>query len=731
MEGRTQPSRTGRQSGNILFGPFELDLRTGELRRDGVRIQLQDQPFQILRMLLEYPGEVVLREEIRSQLWPDDTVVEFEHSINAAVKRLRDTLGDSAEKPFYIETLPRRGYRFVGQVEAPENQSLSAAPLVIVSRGEDLANRPLRRSRPWAAAILISAIAAIAGFWWLTRRHTARSETSLTVTPLTTGSGVERNASFSPDGSQIVYEWARDDGERHLYIKMVGPGDPIPLTSGPSVEYGPAWSPDGRLIAFLRQLDESTMGVFVIPPLGGVERKVTESVSPPYPIRRQFHRRLDWTRDSRHLIVSAPEHAGDSEGLLLVSLDHGEKTWLTKSSADSTYNDREPAVSPDGRTVAFVREGMSGRGAILLLPLSRDMRPAGGPSPLASAGPSANPAWTPDGKQIVYTTPNPAMVFGSGVWTVGLKPGDVPHPLLALGRNAAIPAVARTDRLAYSRVTLESNIWQQEIPSRAGIIPQPVRLTATSAIDSDAQFSPDGSRIAFVSNRSGTREIWTCASDGAHCVQVTNFNSAFNAGTPRWSPDGRQLALDSGVTGQSEVYLVDANGGPPRRLTQDATHGTIPSWSHNGIWIYFSSTATGRNEVWKIPSAGGKAVQVTRNGGYVAFESPDGKALFYSKNEQNLKLWKSAVDGSGESEVLSGMAVRGFIVAVDRIYYLRPEPDGSTGIRRLLLATRVDSQIVSVAKPMFMHLGLSPDGKYLIYSQLREASNLMLVDDIH
>src|SRR6478736_4962973 len=105
------------QASTLRFGPFEVDLRAGELRKAGRRIRLQEQPFQILRMLLESPGEVVLREEIRSRLWPGDTIVEFEHSINAAVKRLRDTLCDSAGKPRYIETMARRGYRFIGEVK--------------------------------------------------------------------------------------------------------------------------------------------------------------------------------------------------------------------------------------------------------------------------------------------------------------------------------------------------------------------------------------------------------------------------------------------------------------------------------------------------------------------------------------------------------------------------------------------------------------------------------------
>src|SRR5215470_15463674 len=101
----------------VRFGVFEANFRSGELRRNGVRIRLQDQPFQILNLLLEKPGEVVTREELQSRLWPSDTFVDFDHSLNTAIKRLRDALGDSAENPRFVETLARRGYRFIAPVQ--------------------------------------------------------------------------------------------------------------------------------------------------------------------------------------------------------------------------------------------------------------------------------------------------------------------------------------------------------------------------------------------------------------------------------------------------------------------------------------------------------------------------------------------------------------------------------------------------------------------------------------
>src|SRR5579864_9027272 len=114
----------------VRFGLFELDLRTGELRKSGIRIKLQEQPFQILAMLLDRPGEIVTREELQNRLWPQDTFVDFDLSLNSAVKKLRQALNDDSENPRFVETLYRRGYRFIGPVNGPPNSNANPIELV-------------------------------------------------------------------------------------------------------------------------------------------------------------------------------------------------------------------------------------------------------------------------------------------------------------------------------------------------------------------------------------------------------------------------------------------------------------------------------------------------------------------------------------------------------------------------------------------------------------------------
>jgi Tol biopolymer transport system component len=368
---------------------------------------------------------------------------------------------------------------------------------------------------------------------------------------------MERNPSFSPDGTQVVYEWEQENGQHHLYLKAVGAGDPIPLTSGSGADYGPAWSPDGKSIAFVRQDSPSASGVFVIAPVGGTARKVVDV--PPFPLSvvGRPYRRLDWTRDSRHLIVSAFRPPG-WECLALVSVDTGEKTWLTGPAADTMSGDREPAVSSDG-TVVFAR-GVVGNETLYLLPLTADFRPAGAARPISAAGPARSPAWMPNGRQLIYTTLQPGVIPGFALAWINLDFGKPPRPLAALGNGAATPVFSRQGRLAYSTVSGEGNIWRQDLRFSAEGLLRPVKVSTSATLQASPEHSPDGARIALASERTGTREIWNCESDGPHCVQVTSFNGAASD-SPRWSPDGKQIVFESIVAGDWDVYVVDATGG--------------------------------------------------------------------------------------------------------------------------------------------------------------------------
>lgn len=701
-----------------------MNATTGELRKHGLRIRLQDQPLEVLVSLLERPGELVTREALVQRLWPDGTIVDFDRGLNAAVARLRQALSDSAETPVYVETVARRGYRFV----APLNGTAADVP-----PQQHEASPP--QNSPWlavrrnaiAASLLIPLLLG-AALWvrWPHPRAAKLADGPWNVAPLTSAPGVERNPSFSPDGTQIAYEWDSGDGQPHVYVKLAGPGDPIRLTPAATSDFGPAWSPDGKQIAFVRILSESSIGIYVAPALGGAERRVAENPSPHYWYLRQHRRRLAWTADSSHLVVSGPDKPGAGEGLFLVSVATGTKRWLTQPSpVSAAMGDREPAVSPDGKALAFARGEANASETIYLLNLSQDLLPLGEPRPLDAVKSGRSPAWTPDGRALLFNPINPSYNFGSGLFSVELT-GSSPKPIPDAGWGVTIPAVAATGRrLAWGQVTRKLSIWRQKVPAPGQPGMPSERLTPESGQSVNPQYSPDGARIAFGSNRSGSTQIWTCASDGLHCAQVTSFTDGLIAGAPRWSPDGTLLAFDSGTAGRSGIYVVDAHGGVPRRLTHGPAPSAIPSWSRDGRSIYFSQQTPGEPEIWKIAAAGGAPVRITR--GLVAFESVDGKSLLFTRGDRAATLYRSNLDGSGEEPLIQGVAMRAFAVAADRIYWLKEEPKGRFRIHRFLLASRRSSPVADIGGEPFLGLSLSPDGNYIAYTHTDQSSTSLVL----
>jgi Tol biopolymer transport system component len=244
------------------------------------------------------------------------------------------------------------------------------------------------------------------------------------------------------------------------------------------------------------------------------------------------------------------------------------------------------------------------------------------------------------------------------------------------------------------------------------------------------QFSRDDKRIAFQSGRSGNGEIWVCDSDGSNTEQLTSLNS--ESGTPRWSPDGTRIVFDSRVEGQPEIYVINAEGGAAKRLTNNPSEDAVPSWSRDGNWIYFASNRTGAYQVWKTPVSGGAEVQVTRRGGFAAFESSDGKTLYYAKSLQATSLWKVPVEGGEERQALGALSYWANFAVVDQGIYFIPRVELAAGssIQFFNFANEKIRPIAATERPVFRGLCVSPDGRWILYSQLDQGgSDLMLVEN--
>ena len=248
--------------------------------------------------------------------------------------------------------------------------------------------------------------------------------------------------------------------------------------------------------------------------------------------------------------------------------------------------------------------------------------------------------------------------------------------------------------------------------------------------------SPDGKKIAFVSNRSGDLEIWVCDSDGSNPVQLTSFRGP-HVSTPRWSPDGGRIAFDSDAEGkQFDIWVINASGGKPKRMTTDPANDGNPSWSRDGRWIYFDSFRTGEQQLWKMPEAGGDAIQVTRDGGFAPLESPDGKFIYYTKDLFGASVWRLPVEGGQRpTKVLENLSDYRNLVLTNKGIYFIPSQDRDSSIRSIQFldfATNHTKRVASFGKPFDAGLALSPDGGWILYSQVEQVgSELRLVENFH
>jgi DNA-binding winged helix-turn-helix (wHTH) protein len=255
----------------IRFGTFEVDLPAGELRKSGLKLKLTGQPFQVLAILLERPGDVVSREELQNRLWPN-TFVDVDHNLNTAVNKIREALGDSAENPRFVETLPRRGYRFIaplanrGNPRASDGGTIPSAPPAEeagsgVSRESLVGPRALPNVILFAAVVLLGA----AAFFIYQKLHSSRlSPMQRALTRLTFDDGLQVGATWSPDGRFVAYSSDRR-GKFDIWVQQVSGGDPVQVTHSPGHNWQPDWSPDGKYIAYRSEGGEG--GLFIIPAL--------------------------------------------------------------------------------------------------------------------------------------------------------------------------------------------------------------------------------------------------------------------------------------------------------------------------------------------------------------------------------------------------------------------------------------------------------------------------------
>ncbi len=607
--------------------------------------------------------------------------------------------------------------------------------LTVLKPATTLPHPPLRiysRRIAWrvgAAGAVLAALAAclfLASYWRPSPRQPELT-TSLKVVPLTTYPGIERTPSFSPDGNQVAFSWNGPTEQNFdIYVKTIGPGPPLRLTSDPAEDLAPAWSPDGSSIAFLRSLGVGKFGVLLVPALGGPEQTLSNVLIPN--VEFQPGPYLSWLADSQWLVVTDRPAPDGPSALFLTSVRTREKRQVTFPPA-GTVGDSCAAVSPDGKVVAFCRNVSRANDVdIYLVGIGDDLRPRGEARRLTFDHKAIQGlTWSTDARDLV-------LAFESSVWrlsTLGSAGPSSNAPVrVDVEAGAVWPAIPRhSSRLVSSHpVGGDPDIWRLRLPEPGGKPGRPLRLIASTKGEFAQQYSPDGKRIAFESDRGGNLEIWVCESDGGNCSELTWIGAAYT-GVPSWSPDGRQIAFYSRVHETSQIFVIGADGGAPRRLTSGSWNNSYPRWSGDGQWIYFASNRTGTDQIWRMPSRCGTPAQVTRNGGFAASISPDGRWVYYTRDASlDTSLWRMPVGGGEETRVLESVSAFNYAVAEDGVYFVAPSAQG-LAMQFLSFPANTTRVLAQVGK-CDVGFSVSPDRKWVLYTQTNpEGSDLGFVEN--
>jgi Tol biopolymer transport system component len=439
------------------------------------------------------------------------------------------------------------------------------------------------RSMRWALAGGLVAAAAAALMWWPNSRVVAPT-VSASMTPLTTFAHDERWPSLSPDGNQVAFTWSGENGDNEdLYVVPVGVGTPLRLTSDPSPDRSAAWSPDGSQIAFVRVAGRERT-LYVTPPIPNAERRIATVLAPFSEVGDLV--RVSWLPDGRRLVLTAGDETGEMLGIVTISLS-GEMTRLIWSPrSEGSY--RLPAVSPDGRSLAYAMCRATFACDLYVVPMDGNLRTVGDPRRLTPASAIAvGLAWAADGHAIIYGW---QAEYQSYLWRVRLD-GSAPERIDLAGELASHPSVsARGHLLAYQRSTNDRDVWRFTA-SGAG---EPI--ASSTRYDSFPSYSPDGRRIAFESNRLGRLQVWTANADGSNARPLTEPDSG-GQGSPRWSRDGLWIAYDEQLPeGPQGVFVVPSDGGTGRKVAV----GSIPAWSADGR-LYFDRSGA----IWRVSTNGG------------------------------------------------------------------------------------------------------------------------------
>lgn len=727
---------------SVRFGQFELNLFEERLSKKGFPVRLENQPLQILSALVDHPGEMVSREELCATLWPDGTYVDFDEGLNTAIKKLRYALGDSAENPVFIETVPRRGYRLIAPVTRNGAGSALTSPPSSWGASSDGLNdrngnggpvvtsfpadgRPVVSARSnvrrgesrwrWAAVAIVAA-AVVLGGGYVARSRTGRSRRpnleKFRVTKLTDSGKVEL-AAISADGRYVCYS-RRDRGLSGLWLYQVPTRSNVQIMPAEAIAFrGLTFSPDGNYIYYV-QADKNDPGfryLYAMPVLGGPSRLLIKDIDSPAgfsPDGQKFvYTRGVPLRNSTDVRIANLDGSGDH---LLVTIEH-------------TFPDFQPGPtwSPDGRTIAVSLRLYGGRHSYILDAVS--VGDGSARELYSSASAIGRPLWLPEGDTLLLVM-NDQNERGQ-LWTISYPNAEVrrvTNDLTDYDPQADLTRDGKTMVAIANHPT--SNIWA----APALDLSQAQQITSAALPLFRVVEAPDGHLLAT----SMDGKLWSLQADGSRRTLFTDLLVTDFQGDP--ASCGHFVVFASGRAATTELIRVATNGAEPAPLVKGDLNSAV--CTPDGKYLFYDDTHT----IFRMPVEGGASVEIAKIlgdniGGRLSI-SPDGKFLAYPYRESTpvpaTRLAIIPAEGGSPRKVLSAPGI---------VWGLLWSPDGKSlqysfsnnGAYNILeqpLSGGEPRKLTKFDSGVIFDLHWSLDGKRLLMARGEASSDAALLSNL-
>ncbi len=587
---------------------------TGCVKYDGRSIHLEPRVMQLLVFLASRCNRVVSREELLDTVWPD-TIVN-EDALTRAVSDIRKAFQDDHRQPKIIETVPKRGYRLLVVPVPVEDLPEQASVARVLDAGS--AKEPTNGVRSWLdsrlAVVIVGALVlgTIITIGMIVRSPSRLPDTAIGGRPLSSFPGAEYDPAISADGRLVAFLWSQHPGEdAEIYVKSAGVDAPVRLTYGGGYKTCPAWSPDGSSLVFIEYQDERR-SLHTVSVVGGETRRLMNLAPGP--------KGLDWSPDGKWLVYAVFSGRGEASRIEVLELATLAQQTLT-SPPSGAVGDKLPAFSIDGESIAFVRTDSAILEDIYLVPSGGGVERRLTTSQIRVYGLD----WLPDGERIVFSA-SPEGI--SKLWQVSITTKVVGW-LPTSSQRAIRPSVAVSDgTLVYENPIVDRDIFEIELFHQGEVVSPAKPLIQSTRADFAGRISPDGSRLAFISDRSGHSEIWIAHRDGSDPWQLSTFGGPIVL-APQWSPDGSEIAVSVKASETFAMFVLDLEGGPPRRSTQGNSHEITTYWSHDGLSVTYETDSSGEWAFERVNVGDGRILRDLPADSRMVRESLDGTRLYY------------------------------------------------------------------------------------------------------